>query len=791
MRANPRAFEVGTGPALVDGAAVLDVFVNEGHVPMVDGALVYHRGFGDEETAPDAAAPNLVIRPRVFTADGRIVQSSSYPLDAPVPPKGRPAPAAPDPQVPLHQLARRRHWASYFPDRTLIAETGSTVRLRVHNRLPQPHELTFHGAGAGGSAVGTGPIPPGGTRELSFAAPPAGTYVYSDPGNAPVERTLGLFGVLLVVDAAAAWQLSSGGPEFERQWLWICHDVEPEWARAASRGQRVDPATMPAVPRYFTLNGRSGFESLAITVDEELNALRKLDTLPSGFPRATDVRDFSRSPQEGTVRTGQLIRMVNAGIVGHQLHFHGNHVWTLRSNGTDFPRSGGRVSAEGRVILQHWEDTVDLDPLDRTDSMLPFKRPPDVLDAVWNARGEDWVYPMHCHAEPSQTAAGGLYPGGLVADWVLAAKQEETPHHRYRSQVEFASDQPDEGSPETRFRTRPSVAMTLDFFGRELRFPDGSEHDVWSFESGDSGRGLPGPLVRVTEGQVMHGTIKPSKAVHTIHWHGIEPDPRNDGVGHTSFEVSGSYTYQWRGQVGVPGDPNTGTAGTYFYHCHVNTTLHVQMGMFGPVIIDPPPGAGAPLPAGVRRYSVDGPEYDVATETLLIPYSVDPRWHELSHAAGLSGEDVGLNRFVPRHFVLLGGAIATRPRGDRVWSLSSMRANLPGGDRRPTLLRFVNADYFPMRIRFTDGAGQPVPMAELVGHDGRPFWHTDNPTGPATPVWRSGSRLLTSLIKSGAAEKYDVLLRPPAAGQYRIHVDFLHWVTGRIAATRTVQVTAS
>ena len=28
-------------------------------------------------------------------------------------------------------------------------------------------------------------------------------------------------------------------------------------------------------------------------------------------------------------------------------------------------------------------------------------------------------YPMHCHMEPSQTAAGGNYPGGLVTHWAI------------------------------------------------------------------------------------------------------------------------------------------------------------------------------------------------------------------------------------------------------------------------------------------------------------------------------------------------------------------------------------
>ncbi|MDQ0619635.1 hypothetical protein [Arthrobacter globiformis] len=50
---------------------------------------------------------------------------------------------------------------------------------------------------------------------------------------------------------------------------------------------------------------------------------------------------------------------------------------------------------------------------------------------------------------------------------------------------------------------------------------------------------------------------------------------------------------------------------------------------------------------GARRAFVDGPEYDVDTETMLVPYSLDPRWHELNHAAGLSGDDAGLDKFEP------------------------------------------------------------------------------------------------------------------------------------------------
>lgn len=779
---------------------ILNIHVNEGYVPMVDGSLVYHRGFGERPTRLLDAKPSLALSPRVFTAAGQVVASRTYPLAAALPPHGRPAPLRPDPGIPGHHLARREFWASYFPDRTLLAETGCTIRVAVHNHLAQPHELRFHGAGPSGEDVGTGQVVPGSSKLLEFNAPPPGTYLFSDPGNAPVERILGLYGALVVMDPSDAWRLSPGGIEFERQWLWLCHDVDPGWARIAARGHTVTPALMPALPRYFTINGYAGFQSLAATTDDAFNERREQDTLPSGHPRETDVRNFSASPGPGAVRTGQLMRLVNAGIVEHQLHFHGNHVWTVRANGVDFPRSGGRVTPAGDVHLQQWEDTVQLGPLVRKEAVLPVRRPPEVVAEVWNARTTDWKYPMHCHAEPSQTAAGGLYPGGLVADWVLAADAVPGPglpgtaavaHHKYRSQVEFASEQPHEGSPETRFALRPDVTMEFDFFNRKLKFPGGSEHEIWSFEDGKSGRGLPGPLLRLTEGQLFHGTLKSSKKVHTLHWHGIEPDPRNDGVGHTSFEVTGYYTYQWRPEIGEPGNPNLGSAGTYFYHCHVNTPLHVQMGMFGPIIVDPPVSRTSPPPPGTRRHSVDGPLYDIATETMIAPFSIDPRWHKLNHAAGLSGEDAGLNRFEPKYFVLLGGTVADRPKGDKVWAISAMRANAARSGTAPTLVRMVNVDYFPTRTRFLDAAGRPAVIAELISHDARPFWNTSSPAGPAVQPSMAGQPLLTSIIRSGAAEKFDFLLRPPTAGRYTIAVDYLHWITGKTVATRTVTVTAT
>ena len=122
------------------------------------------------------------------------------------------------------------------------------------------------------------------------------------------------------------------------------------------------------------------------------------------------------------------------------------------------------------------------------------------------------------------------------------------------------------------------------------------------------------------------------------------------------------------------------------------------MGMLGSLIVDPVVHPDFPVPAGARRSFVDGPLYDVATEALLVPYALDPRWHTMAHAAGLSGEDVGLNRFDPKLFYILGGLLNGAAPTTDVLAPAQLRAN-PPGTGHPTLFRMLNLNYFPTRAR--------------------------------------------------------------------------------------------
>jgi hypothetical protein len=93
---------------------------------------------------------------------------------------------------------------------------------------------------------------------------------------------------------------------------------------------------------------------------------------------------------------------------------------------------------------------------------------------------------------------------------------------------------------------------------------------------------------------------------------------------------------------------------------------------------------------------------------------------------------------------------------------------------------------------FTDASGQPVRMGELISHDGRPFRDTNDPNGPARPSYLTDNgRLETSRLNFGAAERYDMLLRPPRAGKYTLTVDLLHWITKEVLFRRAIPITAT
>ncbi|MBI5443961.1 MAG: multicopper oxidase domain-containing protein [Deltaproteobacteria bacterium] len=140
---------------------------------------------------------------------------------------------------------------------------------------------------------------------------------------------------------------------------------------------------------------------------------------------------------------------------------------------------------------------------------------------------------------------------------------------------------------------------------------------------------FPGTTIRVPRGVVFHAdTQGHGPPPHTIHWHGLEPTPVNDGVGNCSMEI-GRYTYQLQ--------PNF--IGSYFYHCHRNTVQHFEFGLYGFFVVETPDAFFASLnPDGTLNPAIpigagrDGKRRTAAnlTRVNVAPPGQPPAFEDLS-----------------------------------------------------------------------------------------------------------------------------------------------------------------
>ena len=299
-------------------------------------------------------------------------------------------------------------------------------------------------------------------------------------------------------------------------------------------------------------------------------------------------------------------------------------------------------------------------------------------------------------------------------------------------------------SPETPGKVKPDIAFVRKVFNDNLEFADGQKVQYWAFKDPNADKPFPSSPMRARQGQVVHTTIEAAINVHTIHHHGIEPSTFNDGVPDTSFNVGSKYTYQWRAS----------RAGTFWYHCHRNAALHVQMGMFGFLVIDPPSGPGL--------LYIGGPRYEV--EALWATYDVEPAWREYNHASGEKNaiaDGTRLNRFRPKYFTV-NGVEASR-------SLRSAKTTVRARVGQPVLLRHLSGAYFPNVVRFPAALNPVVHMS-----DGEPL--------PApTP-------LPGNVLQATSAERYDIILTPSSPGTHTVTYEFRHWLTGALAGTATAHV---
>jgi len=111
---------------------------------------------------------------------------------------------------------------------------------------------------------------------------------------------------------------------------------------------------------------------------------------------------------------------------------------------------------------------------------------------------------------------------------------------------------------------------------KEWEILTGVKVPVWSFNGT-----VPGPEIRVQQGdKVALHFRNTSSQPHSIHLHGVLGIRQEyDGVPATSATVNPGkeYTYLFTAV----------NSGTLMYHCHVATNNHVDMGMYGALIVEP------------------------------------------------------------------------------------------------------------------------------------------------------------------------------------------------------------
>ncbi len=303
-------------------------------------------------------------------------------------------------------------------------------------------------------------------------------------------------------------------------------------------------------------------------------------------------------------------------------------------------------------------------------------------------------------------------------------------------------------SPATPGIVTPDVTFDRGIYmNGSMTMDDGNSVRIWGFTDGSGGGGMggnsfPSPAIRVTAGQIVHSrlNVQGMMWVHTMHHHGIEPADHADGVGHITWDVDGVYTYQWR-----PMHP-----GSYFYHCHTNTVLHAEMGMYGALIVDPPEGPGTLLSGG--------PTYDV--EAFWVVDEIDSSWHNLRWDAGTCGADAGLNTLNPDYFIITG----VDGSGTSAMNREPISATVQVGQK--LLGRYICAGYHPQKINFGGLTGK------VYISDGRPL---PNP-------------IEVTELRACSAERYDIIFEPTEPGEYIISTDIIHWITGEVLGTAKTNV---
>jgi FtsP/CotA-like multicopper oxidase with cupredoxin domain len=243
---------------------------------------------------------------------------------------------------------------------------------------------------------------------------------------------------------------------------------------------------------------------------------------------------------------------------------------------------------------------------------------------------------------------------------------------------------------------------------------------------------IPAPTIRVRVGDEVHVVLHnhghhhldPNSSfgnvTHTIHFHGLDLVQVYDGVPGVPTQglpdkllagvpVGDQFEYKFVAQ----------NEGTFMYHCHVDTSTHALLGMYGAFIID-----------GEKPNTIYGKHFD--REYTLFFSELDTEHNDSIHDVG----DYDMTKFKTNYF-MVNGRIFTADLTNKLSTVADPRSLIAAKEGETVLIRFL-----AMGWDHTFAFHPHAYHMEVVGTDGRAL---------TAPYWKD-----TLPIVSG--ERYDVLV---------------------------------
>jgi FtsP/CotA-like multicopper oxidase with cupredoxin domain len=164
---------------------------------------------------------------------------------------------------------------------------------------------------------------------------------------------------------------------------------------------------------------------------------------------------------------------------------------------------------------------------------------------------------MRHHSHPGHTAHGRAVEGIVI--------HEPSPDAVAAYRHALAAAEPDPGGR--------VVSVELEARETEWEFVPGQPTRAWGYD----GR-VPGPVLEARVGDVLEVKLGNSLPEPTmIHWHGLRLPAPMDGTEMVQRPVAPgeSFTYRFK----LP------DAGTFWYHPHMNETVQLERGLYGPIVV--------------------------------------------------------------------------------------------------------------------------------------------------------------------------------------------------------------